>query len=145
MVSPGAEWRARGNNRAALGSSPRWGLTDNEWGTQAPTTNQNINSGARFPTVTWKISSMSCFIQLFKIKKRGTWNYLGNVHKYWGFPGGSDSKESACSAGNLGSIPGWERSPGERKGNPLQYSCLGNPTDRGASRVTVHRVAKSLT
>ena len=50
----------------------------------------------------------------------------------WGFPGGSDGKESACKAGDPGSIPGLGRSPGKGKGNPLRYSCLGNPTDRGA-------------
>ena len=50
----------------------------------------------------------------------------------WGFPGGSDGKESACKAGDLGLIPGSGRSPGEGNGNPLQYSCLGNPVDRGA-------------
>ena len=48
----------------------------------------------------------------------------------WGFPGGSDGKESACSAGNPGLIPGSERSPGEGNGNPLQYSCLENSKDR---------------
>ena len=48
------------------------------------------------------------------------------------FPGGSAGKESALSAGDLGLIPGLGRSPGERNGNPLQYSCLGNPRDRGA-------------
>ena len=47
-------------------------------------------------------------------------------------PGGSDSKESACNAGDPGSIPGLGRSPGEENGNPLQYSCLENPVDRGA-------------
>ena len=62
-----------------------------------------------------------------------------------GFSGGSDSEESACNAGNLGSIPKLGRSPGERTGNPLQYSCLGNPMDRGALRATVHRVTKSQT
>ena len=46
-----------------------------------------------------------------------------------GFPGSSDSKASAYNAGNLGSIPGSGRSPGEGKGNPLQYSCLENPMD----------------
>ena len=46
-----------------------------------------------------------------------------------GFPAGSDSKESACSAGDLGSIPGSGRSPGEGNGNPLQYSCLENPME----------------
>ena len=51
-----------------------------------------------------------------------------------GFPSGSDGKESACSVGDLGSIPGLGKSPGERNGNPLQYSCLANPTDRRAWR-----------
>ena len=62
-----------------------------------------------------------------------------------GFPGGLDGKESACNAGDLGSIPGLGRSPGEENGNPLQYSCLGNPMDRGAGWATVHQVAKSWT
>ena len=62
-----------------------------------------------------------------------------------GFPGGSHSKESACNAGDLGSIPGSERPPGEGNGNPLQYSCLKNPMDRGAWWATVHGVAKSGT
>ena len=47
-----------------------------------------------------------------------------------GFPGGSDGKESACSAGDPGLIPGSEKSPGEEDGYPLQYSCLENPVDR---------------
>ena len=59
-----------------------------------------------------------------------------------GFPGGSDSKESALNAGNLGSIPGLGRSPGGGIGNPFQYSCLGNPTGRGAWQAIVHGVAK---
>ena len=49
-----------------------------------------------------------------------------------GFPGHSDDKESACSAGDLGSTPGLRRLLGGGNGNPLQYSCLGNPMDRGA-------------
>ena len=49
-----------------------------------------------------------------------------------GFPGGSDGKESAFNAGDLGSIPGLGRSPLEGNGNPLQYSCLENSMDRGA-------------
>ena len=55
-------------------------------------------------------------------------------------------KESACNAGatgDTGSIPGSGRSPGEGHGNPLQYSCLENPMDRGAWWTTFHRVAKS--
>ena len=54
----------------------------------------------------------------------------------------SVGKESACNAGDLGSIPGLERSPGEGNGNPLQCSCLKNPMDRGAWQVRVHGVAR---
>ena len=59
--------------------------------------------------------------------------------------GGSDGKASAYNAGDLGSIPGLGRSPGEGNGNPLQYSCLENPMDRGAWWATAHGVAKSRT
>ena len=62
-----------------------------------------------------------------------------------GFPGGSDGKASACNAGDLGSIPGSGRSPGEGNGNLLQYSCLENSMDGGAWWATVHGVAKSWT
>ena len=58
---------------------------------------------------------------------------------------GSDGKKSACNAGDLGSIPGLGRFPGEGNGCPLQYSCLENPMDKGAWRVTVHGVTKSWT
>ena len=61
------------------------------------------------------------------------------------FPGGSDSKESTCSTGNLGSVPGSGRSSGEGNGNPLQYSCPENSMDRGAWRATVPGVAESQT
>ena len=47
----------------------------------------------------------------------------------WGFLSDSDGKESACNAGDPGSIPGWGRSPGEENGHPLQYSCLKDPVD----------------
>ena len=62
-----------------------------------------------------------------------------------GLPQRLRSKESACYAGDVGSISGLRRSPGEGNGNPLQYSCLENPMDRGAWRDTIHRVAKSET
>ena len=62
-----------------------------------------------------------------------------------GFPGGSDSKESACNSGDLGWTPGSGRSPGEINGNPLQYSYLENSMDKGAWWTTVHGVAKSWT
>ena len=59
--------------------------------------------------------------------------------------GGSEVKASASNAGDLGSIPGLERSPGERNGNPLQYSCPENPTDRAVWWATVHGAAESDT
>ena len=59
-----------------------------------------------------------------------------------GFPGGSAGKESACNAGDLGSVPGLGRSPGEGKSYPLQYSCLENFMDRGAQWATVHEVTR---
>ena len=62
-----------------------------------------------------------------------------------GFPGGLEVKASACNVGDLGSIPGSGISPGEGNGNPLQYSCLENPMDRGAGWATVHGVAESDT
>ena len=60
----------------------------------------------------------------------------------WDFPHSSVGKESACNAGDLGSIPGSGRSPEEGNGNPLQYSCLENPTDRVAWHATVHGVTR---
>ena len=62
-----------------------------------------------------------------------------------GFLRGSDDKESACNSGDLGSVPGSRRFPGEGNGSPLQYSCLGNSVDRGAWWATVHGVAESDT
>ena len=65
-----------------------------------------------------------------------------------GFPGGSEVKNLPANAGDVGdvgSIPGWGRVPGEGNGNPLQYSCLEYSTDRGAWRATVHGVTKSDT
>ena len=57
-------------------------------------------------------------------------------------PGGSDGRESACNVRDLDSIPGSGRSPGEGNSNPLQYSCLENPIDRGAWQATVHGVSR---
>ena len=62
-----------------------------------------------------------------------------------GFPCGSEVKASAYNMGDLGSIPGSGRSPGEGNGNPLRYSCLEDPMDGGAWWAAVHGVAKSRT
>ena len=63
----------------------------------------------------------------------------------WGFPGGSDGKESVCSVGDSDLIPGWGRSPGEGNGYSLQYSCLENSMARKVWWATVHGVSKSWT
>ena len=62
--------------------------------------------------------------------------------KFEDFTGGSDGKASAYNAGNLGSIPGLRRSPGEGNGNLLQYSCLENPMDKAVWRAIVHGVTR---
>ena len=76
-------------------------------------------------------------------------NYF-HVSECWlphlmGFPGGSDGKEPVCNAGDLSSIPGLGRLPGEGSGYPLQYSCLENSMDKGTWGATVHMVTKSRT
>ena len=77
-----------------------------------------------------------------KIFMANRWRNSGNsdrlyIFAFYGFPGGSDGKASACSAGDLGSTPGLRRPPGEGEGYPLWYSGLENSMDH-----TVHRVAK---
>ena len=64
------------------------------------------------------------------------------LHVERGLPGGPLIKNLPASAGDVGFIPGLGRSPGEGNGNPLQYSCLANPMDRGAWRATVHKITK---
>ena len=64
------------------------------------------------------------------------------TYLFWGFPGGSGSKEFACNPGDLGLISGSGRSPGEGDGYPLQFSCPENPMDRAAWQATVYRVAQ---
>ena len=66
-------------------------------------------------------------------------------NQHYNFPGGSESKESSCNAGEPGSSPGSGRSPGKGNGNPLQYSCMENFMDRGAWWAAVLGVAKSRT
>ena len=66
------------------------------------------------------------------------------AHELRGFPGGSAIKNPPANAGDSGSIPGSRRSSGGGKSNPLQYSCLENPMDRGAWQATVHGVTKVL-
>ena len=84
-------------------------------------------------------------IQSFKKLGAGQSMYVLSTFSFYGFPGSLDGKVSAYNAGDLGSIPGSGRSPGEGNGNPLQYSHLENPMDRGAWWATVHGAAKSRT
>jgi len=88
----------------------------------------------KLSSVNWKIISRYTRIRVVTVFTSG-----------WGFPGGSEVKASAYNAGDPYSIPGLGRSPGEGNGNPLQYSCLDNPMDRGAWWAIVRGVAKSQT
>ena len=84
-------------------------------------------------------SAFASFMELWACKlAQSQWD----LSKPLGFTSSSVGKGSACSAGELSSIPGSGRSPGEGNGSPLQYSCLENPMDRGAWRATVHGVAR---
>ena len=85
----------------------------------------------------WKSPSLKPFSLYPSQKAAGTLVHLSSALGRRGFPGGSGSKESACNAGDLGSVPGLGRSPGEGNGNPPQYSCLKNSMDRGAWQATV--------
>ena len=99
-------------------------------------------------------SQLQSLIQRFIFLRPQHFSYLNNLNWSWSitlqsdwswsFPGGSDGKETACNIGDPGSIPGSGRSPGEGHGNPLQFSCLENPTDRGVYWVMVYRVAEEL-
>ena len=91
-------------------------------------------------------------IWVWSIAERSWWiwgitDYMWELKPRMGFPGGSVSKKkkSIWQAGDVGSIPGSGRSPGEENGNPLQYSCLENFIDRGAWKATVHGVANCWT
>ena len=88
----------------------------------------------------WKIKPYDNFNRCIK----SLWQDSAPIYDL-NFPGGSEDKASACNAGDPGSIPGLRRSPGEGNGNPLQYSCLENPMDRGAWWATVQGVTKSQT
>ena len=84
-----------------------------------------------------KIAVMTFKLLTFWSRNWKAWIYV-YLLIYGGIPGGSDDKESACNAGDLGLISESRRSPGKGNGNPLQYSYLENPKDRGACWVTIH-------
>ena len=93
---------------------------------------------------------LSCILNILPIMLVILWIpfksfVLAGIYPVWGFPLSSVGKESACNAGDPGSIRGSGRYPAEGNGNPLQYSCLENPTAGRAWRATDHKVAKSRT
>ena len=91
------------------------------------------------PCTVYRFAGNKAFLVLLCVQSRGPQCYL--LPKV--FPGGSDGKESACNAGDLGSVPELGRSPEAGNGYPLQYPCLENPVDRGTWRATVLGVTKS--
>ena len=94
--------------------------------------------------ISWHMSPTAVILEPLKIKSLTVSIVSPSIcHEVMGFPCSPVGKESACSSGDLGSIPGLGRSPGEGNGNPLQYPCLENLIGRGAWWAVVHRVAKS--
>ena len=117
---------------------PFWGQTD--WGMEM------LQKRKRAINLVKSSCEQLVLELLTKKKKKSTYIYQQESLYLWnpfskmylihlGFPGGSEGKESVCNAGDLGSISGSGRSPGEGNGYPLQYSCLENPMDRGAWQV----------
>ena len=94
-----------------------------------------VYSGDHMVFLLWSVDKVNCI----------DWFLIIQPCIFKEHPGGSDDKESACSAGDLDLIPESGRSPGEWNGYPLQYSCLENFTDKGTWWATVHGVAKSQT
>ena len=125
-------------------------------------------SGLPFPSTMhesekWKVKSLSCVWLLATpwtaayqappstgFSRQEYWSgvpltgsyYIFTLYSYICFPHSSVSKESACNAGDQDSVPGSGKSPGEGNGNPLRYSCLENPMDRGDWQATVHSIAR---
>ena len=125
-------------HRAAQSWCPSQCCSASEWTSQAGPGTLDLSSQLYFTVPPSSSSSATVLVSFFFS--------LSLFFQFtWGFPGGSDSKESACSAGDPGSIPGLERSPGVGHGSALQYYCLENLMDRGAQWAAVHRVAKSRT
>ena len=92
--------------------------------------------------------SLIMYLSAILTRDAYVWNHTGyflSLRTHVSFPSGSDSKESPANAGDLSLTPGLGRYPEEGNGNPLQYSCLEHPMDRGAWWATVHGVAKSQT
>ena len=79
-----------------------------------------------------------------KLRRLRGWRNSQKITMLKGSLSGSAVKNPAASAGDTGSVPGLGRSPGERNGKPLQYSCLGNPRDRGAWLASIHEVSKRV-
>ena len=140
-----------------LGNSSSYGVLTSLWKVFLSLWNQDRNLGCPpawgFHEVTDSQDAatrdLCCIlppsIQLFILKKCLDDEKFENWEvSNWGFLGSSDSKQ-ACNTGGLGLILASERLPGEGNGNPLQYSCLENSTDRGAWWATVHGVEKSRT
>ena len=114
-------WR-KGNAPITVGGNINWcGHYGKQYGGSLKTKNR-ANIG----------SSNSTCVYLFQENKKLNRTYICILMFTRGFPGGSDSKESACVAGDPGSIPGLGKFPGVGNGNPLQYSCLENSMDRVA-------------
>ena len=133
--------------RGSLVGCRLWGLTELDTTEVIWQHQQQLRSV--FVSIFCCLSAFSkCFlVRLLLLPAPLQWDviYLILNFSHYSLPGSSDDKESSCNAGDPGLIPGSGRSSGGGDGNPLQYSCLGNPMGRGTRRATVHEVTKSWT
>ena len=129
--------RAEGSRWARLRARPGKPPTEHSPSSHAPT-----DQGVHPEELRLLLWSELCPSQIHMLK---SWPLVPQRRLYLETSGGSGSKEHACSAGDLGLIPGLGKSPGRGNSKPLQYSCLENPMDRGACGATVHQVTKSWT
>ena len=97
-------------------------------------------SNAEEAEVEWFYEDLQDLLEL--IPQKAVLSFMKERLPFQGFPHNSVSKESACNAGDLGSIPGWGRSSGKVNGNPHQYSCLENSMDRWTQQATIHGLAR---
>ena len=121
--------------------------TEEPGGLQSMGSQRAWHNWATFTSLHFHLTSLHCLFQKTMSPGGKGWSFSVFIanHAIPGFPGGSDGKESTCNAGHLDSIPGPGRSPEEGNGNPLQYSCLENPRDRGAWWAAVCGFAQSQT
>ena len=134
-----------------LNQNPQADKPTNHWVWFSPCRIGNYNQfKSRSNITSWVVFFVCLFVFCFFVcfsqrRLKYLQQYLKAYYETTQGPRWLSNRESACNAGDTGSIPEWGKSPGGEHGNSLQYSCLGNCMDRGAWWATVHGISKSQT